>query len=177
MVSTSARNAGSRTLTRLRSGAAETAVASAAQGAGGAICSTASHRYPGNSRQSQHRRHRRRGVLMRRQANRRAHLAGELMDYDLRYFVDPNWFGVPTGTQSLLYAARSSEGGVTGIVFGRRKRLHDRLHCGLQAHGTRLSIRCGIRPYGKTDLGFASHAGYPQPARARGRAAYKGGRS
>jgi|SRR5438093_4715246 len=33
------------------------------------------------------------------------------------------------------------------------------------------------RPYGKTDLGFASDAGYSQPARARSRAAYKGGRS
>jgi len=33
------------------------------------------------------------------------------------------------------------------------------------------------RPYGKTDLGFASHAGYAVPARAQRRAAYKGGRS
>ena len=34
-----------------------------------------------------------------------------------------------------------------------------------------------LRPYGKTDLGFASTAGYSQPAKAWSRAAYKGGRS
>src|SRR4051812_27555333 len=34
-----------------------------------------------------------------------------------------------------------------------------------------------LRPYGKTDLGFASLADYSEPARAQSRAAYKGGRS
>jgi threonine dehydrogenase-like Zn-dependent dehydrogenase len=34
-----------------------------------------------------------------------------------------------------------------------------------------------LRPYGKTDLGFASVAGYVGPVTAQRRAAYKGGRS
>ena len=37
--------------------------------------------------------------------------------------------------------------------------------------------RAHARPYGKTDLGFASHAGYADRASAQRRAAYKGGRS
>ena len=46
---------------------------------------------------------------------------------------------------------------------------------------TTLSITSGARintrPYGKTDLGFASHAGYADRESAQRRAAYKGGRS
>ena len=41
----------------------------------------------------------------------------------------------------------------------------------------RRDPRPDARPYGKTDPGFASDAGYSQPATARSRAAYKGGRS
>jgi hypothetical protein len=44
-------------------------------------------------------------------------------------------------------------------------------------YGSKVLAGSAARAYGKTDLGFASDAGYSQPATARSRAAYKGGRS
>ena len=93
--------------------------------------------------------------------------------------------------------ARELGGDVTqAFEFGTgREDLHDREVVERVGHGDGLYKQKGWRPfgaqpfalcplpfalprpYGKTDLGFASHAGYVAPARAQSRAAYKGGRS